>query len=224
MGRLPVLCAALLVTISGIAHAQSLGQSKPPESKPPESKLPAQSATPKETPKPPESKAPESKLPAKSVTPKEAPKPPSPPPPPHVVKPKEQVDSLLGKEVYGTDGQQMGLVTNVLIDREGKPIALVIDFGGFLGVGSRKIAVDWHLMQFHPGKDKQVMLSLTKDQLKSAPEYRPNKSAAPVIYAPAPAPLPAKPTKPATPSAHPATPATPSSTSPQATPDHNEPK
>ncbi len=202
MGRLPVLCAALLLTISGIAHAQSQGQSKPPEPKPLESKLPA-----------------------KSVTPKEAPKPPSPPPPPHVVKPKEQVDSLLGKEVYGTDGQQMGLVTNILIDREGKPIALVIDFGGFLGVGSRKIAVDWHLMQFHPGnKDKQVRLSLTKDQLKSAPEYRPNKSAAPVIYAPAPAPLPAKPAKPAPPSAQPATPATPSSKPPTATPDHNEPK
>jgi sporulation protein YlmC with PRC-barrel domain len=180
MGRLPVLCAALLLTMAGSAHSQSQNQSK---------------------------------LPPKSVTPKEAPKVPT--PPPHVVKRKEQADSLLGKEVYGTDGQQMGLVTNVLIDREGHPIALVIDFGGFLGVGSRKIAVDWHLMQFHPGnKDKPVTLSLTKDQLKSAPEYRPNKSTAPVIYAPAPAPLPAKP----------ATAATPSSKPPAATPDHNEPK
>jgi sporulation protein YlmC with PRC-barrel domain len=182
MGRLPVLGAAVLLAMSGIAHGQSQDQSK---------------------------------LPAKSVTPKEAPKPPPPAAPPHVVKPKEQADSLLGKQVYGTDGQQMGLVTNILIDREGHPIALVIDFGGFLGVGSRKIAVDWHLMQFHPGdKDKPVTLRLTKDQLKSAPEYRPNKSTAPVIYAPAPAPLPAKP----------ATKATSSSKPPTATPDHNEPK
>ncbi len=181
MGRLPVLCAVLLLAMSGIAHPQSQNQSN---------------------------------LPAKSAPPKESPKPPPTPAPPHVVKPKEQADSLLGKEVYGTDGQQMGLVTNVLIDREGHPIALVIDFGGFLGVGSRKIAVDWHLMQFHPGnKDKPVTVSLTKDQLKSAPEYRPNKSTAPVIYAPAPAPLPAKPAA-----------ATPSSKPPATTPDHNEPK
>ena len=107
--------------------------------------------------------------------PKDQPKPPSaknapaapaptPPPPPHVMTPRATADSLLGKEVFGADGSQMGLVTNVLIDREGKPIAVVIDFGGFLGVGSRKVAIDWHLMQFHPGnKNKPVTLSLSKN-------------------------------------------------------------
>jgi sporulation protein YlmC with PRC-barrel domain len=122
------------------------------------------------------------------------------PPPPATAQrpamPKSEADSLLGKEVYGADGSQMGLVTNVLIDRDGKPIALVIDFGGFLGVGSRKIAIDWNLMQFRPGnKDKPVTLSLTKDQLKAAPEYKSDKPAL-IMHAPAtpekPAPPPEK--------------------------------
>ncbi|MGH6980117.1 MAG: PRC-barrel domain-containing protein, partial [Stellaceae bacterium] len=87
---------------------------------------------------------------------------------PHKATPKEDADSLVGKEVFGADGTQMGLVTNVLVDRDGHPIALVIDFGGFLGVGTRKIAIDWHLMEFHPGnKTKPVTLKLDKDQLKS---------------------------------------------------------
>lgn len=161
----------------------------------------------------------QSKLPAKSVAPKEAPKP---VPPPHVTTPKEQADGLLGKEVYGADGAQMGLVTNVLVDRAGKPIALVIDFGGFLGVGSRKIAVAWHLAQFHPGdKKKPVTLALSKDELRSAPEYKPDKSSAPVIYAPAPAPLPTKPA-----SANPAPSASPAPTAnaPTSEPANNGPK
>ncbi len=185
--RLPLLCAALL--IAAPAWAQQDQPKNQPDS-PPAAAKPKQAAP--------------------------APANPATTPPPHVETPKRQADSLLGKEVYGADGKQMGLVTNVLIDRNGKPIALVIDFGGFLGVGTRKIAIDWHLMQFHPGdKDKPVTLSLSKDQLKSAPEYRPDKSAAPVIYAPAPAPLPKPLAK---------TPSEPASKTPPPEPDHNGPK
>ncbi|HXE17490.1 MAG TPA: PRC-barrel domain-containing protein [Stellaceae bacterium] len=138
---------------------------------------------------------------ADDAAPKEQPKPAAPAAPvkpapvvtPHKGTPKEVADSLLGKEVFGADGAQMGLVTNVLLDRDGRPIALVIDFGGFLGVGTRKIAIDWHLMEFHPGdKKKPVTLKIDKDQLKSAPEYKPDKAArivgAPTTPAPAPEP------------------------------------
>jgi sporulation protein YlmC with PRC-barrel domain len=134
-------------------------------------------------------------------------KPATPPAPRHVDTPKQEADSLLGKEVYGADGAQMGLVTNVLVDRAGHPIALVIDFGGFLGVGSRKVAVDWKLMHFYPGNSKKpVTLSLSKEQLKAAPEYRSDK-AAPVVQAPKP--VPAKPggVKPASAKSAPAQPA-----------------
>jgi hypothetical protein len=50
----------------------------------------------------------------------------------------------------------------------------VIDFGGFLGVGSRKIAVDWNALNFAPAGDKRdvVISELTRDQVKAAPEYK----------------------------------------------------
>ena len=52
--------------------------------------------------------------------------------------------------------------------------AAVIDFGGFLGVGSRKIAVDWGALNFAPDSEKRdvVTLELTRDQVKTAPEYK----------------------------------------------------
>jgi hypothetical protein len=50
----------------------------------------------------------------------------------------------------------------------------VIDFGGFLGVGSRKIVVDWSALQFWNVGDKSasIRLELTRDQVKAAPEYK----------------------------------------------------
>ena len=53
--------------------------------------------------------------------------------------------------------------------------AAVIDFGGFLGVGSRRIAVDWNALSFAPPDDAKrdvVTVELTRDQVKAAPEYK----------------------------------------------------
>jgi sporulation protein YlmC with PRC-barrel domain len=170
--RLPVLGAVMLLAAPAFAQDQPKDQTK--------TAPPVNAATQ-----------------AKPVAAKPAPAAPT-AAPPHVVTPKKDADSLLGKEVFGADGHEMGLVTNVLIDRDGHPIAVVIDFGGFLGVGTRKIAIDWHLMQFHPGnKDKPVTLSLSKDQLKSAPEYKADSASAQIVHAPAPTPPPtAKPAAP----------------------------
>jgi hypothetical protein len=41
--------------------------------------------------------------------------------------------------------EDMGRIVDVIVDRSGQVRAAVIDFGGFLGVGSRKIAVDWNM-------------------------------------------------------------------------------
>ena len=54
---------------------------------------------------------------------------------------------------------------------------MVIDFGGFLGVGSRKIAIDWNALHFKlSDKSGQITVNLAKDQLRVAPEYKPGKS------------------------------------------------
>ena len=68
----------------------------------------------------------------------------------------------------------MGRIVDVIVDRAGVGRAAVIDFGGFLGVGSRKIVVDWSALHFGRVADKgdSITLELTKDQVKAAPEYK----------------------------------------------------
>jgi sporulation protein YlmC with PRC-barrel domain len=90
---------------------------------------------------------------------------------------KREVQSILGRQVVSSAGEDMGRVIDVVVDRNGQARAAVVDFGGFLGVGSRKIAVDWNLLRFVPtgNKNDRISLDLTRDQVKAAPEYKEGK-------------------------------------------------
>jgi hypothetical protein len=81
---------------------------------------------------------------------------------------------VLGREVRSPTDEDMGRVVDVIVDRAGQVRAAVIDFGGFLGVGSRKIVVDWNALHFGrvANKGDSITLELTKDQVTAAPEYK----------------------------------------------------
>jgi hypothetical protein len=68
----------------------------------------------------------------------------------------------------------MGRVIDIVVDRSGQVRAAVIDFGGFLGVGNRKVAIDWNALHFAPTGSKydRITLDLTREQVSAAPEYR----------------------------------------------------
>ena len=88
-----------------------------------------------------------------------------------------ELQGSLGREVRSAAGENMGRIVDVLVDRTGQARAAVIDFGGFLGVGSRKIAVDWTALTFpKPGsRSGPVTLEFTRDQVKAGPEYQDGK-------------------------------------------------
>lgn len=81
---------------------------------------------------------------------------------------------VLGRDVRSPAAEDMGRIVDVIVDRTGKVRAAVIDFGGFLGVGSRKIVVDWKALRFGgvANKGDSITLELTKDQVMAAPEYK----------------------------------------------------
>ncbi len=88
----------------------------------------------------------------------------------------QDVQSALGKEVRSGTGENLGRIVDVLVDQDGQVRAAVIDFGGFLGVGSRKIVVDWGALHFTPAHERDhISLDLTRDQVSAAPEYKAGK-------------------------------------------------
>jgi len=81
-------------------------------------------------------------------------------------------NSVLGKELVAS-GRNAGRIVDVLTDEAGRVRAVVVDYGGFLGVGSRKIAVAWSDLRFDPdGSKAEVMTDLPPERLGTAPEVK----------------------------------------------------
>jgi hypothetical protein len=77
----------------------------------------------------------------------------------------------------------VGRIVNVLMDENAQPRAAVLDYGGFLGVGRRRVAVAWRTLRFSP---ESVRLELTRDQIRAFPDYKEGEPV--VVAAPPPAP------------------------------------
>ncbi|MGH6680912.1 MAG: PRC-barrel domain-containing protein [Bradyrhizobium sp.] len=100
-----------------------------------------------------------------------------PPPPSMTILGAKDAYGVLGRDVRSSKDEDMGHIVDVIVDRTGKVRAAVIDFGGFLGVGSRKIAVDWDALHFGKiAKNRDaITLDLTKAQVAKAPAYKENE-------------------------------------------------
>ena len=100
---------------------------------------------------------------ARPAKPATAPKEPAPPPSVTVIGARD-AHGILGRDVSSAADENMGRIVDVIVDRAGTVRAAVIDFGGFLGVGSRKIVVDWNALHFGQvaNKSDSITLELTQ--------------------------------------------------------------
>src|SRR5215831_16562419 len=108
-------------------------------------------------------------------------------PPPSTEAPGEthKLGSVLGIEVRTNTEQNVGRIVDLLASRSGQVEAAVVEFGGFLGMGSRKIAIDWSALRLeNQGKQTVAILDMTRDQLRAAPEYKPDRPI--VVHRPVP--------------------------------------
>ena len=96
------------------------------------------------------------------------------PPPSVTIIGAADAHGVLGRDVRSAADEDMGRIVDVVVDRAGQVRAAVIDFGGFLGVGSREIVVDWNALRFWRigNKSDSISLELTKEQVRAAPEYK----------------------------------------------------
>ncbi len=89
--------------------------------------------------------------------------------------PANKVVAVLGLTVRGDGDKEIGRIVDVLVDHAGAPRAAVIELGGFLGMGSRKVAVEWPALRFVMGKAASATLAIPLAMIKSAPVYDPAK-------------------------------------------------
>lgn len=84
------------------------------------------------------------------------------------------IDMLIGKTVYGTDDSNVGTISDVTVDTAGAVQKVVIDFGGFLGMGTAQVALSFDeltILTDANNSDIRVYVDATKEQIKAMPIY-----------------------------------------------------
>ncbi|ALN72686.1 PRC-barrel domain-containing protein [Aureimonas sp. AU20] len=83
-------------------------------------------------------------------------------------------DNLMGTTVYGPDNQTIGSIGDLALTPQGQVDAVIVDVGGFLGIGAKPVAVAMDNLQFLRDSSGRVTLTtqFTQDQLRNAPEYK----------------------------------------------------
>ena len=79
-----------------------------------------------------------------------------------------------GTDVVGADNQKIGDVSDILFDKTGKIDAFVVSVGGFLGMGSKEVALAPSSFDVIPGENgsaDKLKLATTKDELKNAQTF-----------------------------------------------------
>lgn len=83
------------------------------------------------------------------------------------------IDNLMGSSVYGANDENIGSVGDVLLTEEGEVEAMIVDVGGFLGIGTRQVAIGVENLRFmlDTGDNWYVFTPFTSEELEAQPEY-----------------------------------------------------
>ena len=80
--------------------------------------------------------------------------------------------AMLGKTVVAYDGQKVGVVDDVLLNRNNRPAQLVVNSGSVLGIGGRNVALDVDKVRYNQRNDQIVATQLTMEQFANLPEFQ----------------------------------------------------
>jgi hypothetical protein len=85
-------------------------------------------------------------------------------------------DKVEGTPVYRPNGERIGTIQRVMIDKIGGQVAYaVMSFGGFMGIGEDYYPLPWRLLAYNPELGG-YQVHIGETQLKGAPKYSSHES------------------------------------------------
>ena len=86
---------------------------------------------------------------------------------------KISAENLIGTTVYGADDAKVGEIGDIVLSTDKKVDAIVVDVGGFLGIGEKSVAVGMEKLKFMIDKNgnRYLYTNLTKAQLEAQAAY-----------------------------------------------------
>ena len=84
-------------------------------------------------------------------------------------------DSLVGRNIVDTNNASVGEVNDLLMGSDGNIQNVLVDVGGFLGIGARTVSINLDDLKVHEGDENgPLVVSMTKEQMQQLPEYKKN--------------------------------------------------
>ncbi|SEN06283.1 PRC-barrel domain-containing protein [Loktanella fryxellensis] len=83
-------------------------------------------------------------------------------------------EELTGVAVYGTDDNKVGDIGDLVVGTDGTITEVIVDVGGFLGLGAKPVAIAYdsiQLMRQVDGTDMRGYVSMTQEQFEGMPAY-----------------------------------------------------
>jgi sporulation protein YlmC with PRC-barrel domain len=86
-----------------------------------------------------------------------------------------KVDRLAGTDIRNHDGDKIGTVDDVLLDKDGRVAAVIVSTGGVLGIGEKTVALKWDQLEVTRDSDDpdelRVRVAMSEDELENLPEF-----------------------------------------------------
>lgn len=80
-------------------------------------------------------------------------------------------DQVAGTTVYNTSGDKMGTIDTLMVDKiSGTVRYAVMEFGGFLGIGTDRYPLPWNVLKYDTSLGG-YRVPIDKTQLENAPRY-----------------------------------------------------
>jgi sporulation protein YlmC with PRC-barrel domain len=101
---------------------------------------------------------------------------PASPPPSDAIIPAQSADqvrakTMIGMNVYDTNGEKVGEVKDILFDKDGKATGVVLSVGGVLGLGAKDVGLQWSQVDIQP-EAEVAKVQYNKKQLEAAPDFK----------------------------------------------------
>lgn len=82
-------------------------------------------------------------------------------------------ETIIGSTVYGNNEENVGEVGDLLMGQDGQIDAVIIDVGGFLGIGEKEVAVGMDNLEFMVDENgnRYLYTPFTQEQLEAQPAY-----------------------------------------------------
>lgn len=87
---------------------------------------------------------------------------------------KLEATEIIGMRVYGANDEDLGEISEILLSKDGQAEGVIIDVGGFLGIGEKPVAVAFDAIELARSEDDMwsgVYTNFTEEELEAQPAY-----------------------------------------------------